>query len=832
MIPRSGGNRYSGDSQFIYRPGELAGDNLARHRPWGVENPPGSKFIMDLTGAQGGPLKRDKLWFFGTGRDNRVTNYVLNTFFDDGSRGYDDNYVKDLLGRLTYQARSNLKIQGYFDKIWKFKGHEMGSLTDPETAAGRRDTPNYSTGNLKATWTPTGRLLIEGGYSVNNETRHTVSTGGVFAREIDPVSRSGAADYQRNGWYSHVRRAADGASAVSNTLSDSDQFPIRDNFQVSGSYVIASHTIRAGIGWERGEFFHRNEVHGDIYVQNYDRYVQDPVTHNFTFIQPESVTIANTPTISQERMKANMGIYVQDQWTMKRLTLNYGIRYEWLNSQVDASTSPAGRFVPAREQPEVKDRPNWTDWAPRFSMVYDLFGNGRTAVKYSVNRYNSAETTGIAAGFNVMSLISAQGTRQWTDLNGDDIAQGQRTWHADGTFTDCVYQTPGCEIHLSGPSGVNPVTGAAQTLNPMPPTWGIPAGLPVYVPYPRQYRWEHGAEVQHQITPRIGATFGWTRWDRYNNTKQVNIFRRSYEEDYTTHQLFNPIDGTPLPYLYYDITQAASIRQSAAGAIRTDLEPRNKLFYDGWQTEVRVRPWAGAQITGGIFFERQRNRDCESSIPGVFVSPDTLQYCDDSDLLGDGSGIKNPLIRNYKLNFSFPLWDQDWPLAKILYGFTVGAFYQNLDEGSFNQSFTYGRTNQRYPTGEPSITVNGVTTNFVDAAGNIAPAVPCPAGQAVCAVPGALSLPLTTTSSSTGQAISIPSLQRDERLNQIDVKISRSFRVGRFTMAPTFEVFNALNQDTILSRQSLTYFNTGGSYLRPNTILKPRLWGFGYMLKW
>src|SRR5262245_43954707 len=125
MIPRSGGNRYSGDSQFIYRPGELAGDNLSRHEPWGVANPPGSKFISDLTIAQGGPLKKDKLWFFGTGRDNRVTNYVLNTFFDDGSRGYDDNYVRDLLGRLTYQATSKLKVQGYFDKIWKFKGHEM-----------------------------------------------------------------------------------------------------------------------------------------------------------------------------------------------------------------------------------------------------------------------------------------------------------------------------------------------------------------------------------------------------------------------------------------------------------------------------------------------------------------------------------------------------------------------------------------------------------------------------------------------------------------------------------------------------------------------------------
>jgi hypothetical protein len=812
MIPRSGGNRYSGDSQFIYRPGELAGDNLARHEPWGVANPPGSKFISDLTVAQGGPIKQDKLWFFATGRDNRVTNYVLNTFFDDGSRGYDDNYVKDLLGRLTWQAKSNLKVQGYFDKIWKFKGHEMGSNTDPETAAGRRDTPNYSTGSLKATWTPTGRLLIEGGYSVNNETRHTVSTGGVFPREIDSLSRQGQPTYQQNGWYSHVRHSADGASAVSSTLSDSDQFPIRDNFQASMSYVIGSHTIRGGIGWERGTFFHRNEVHGDIYAQNYDSYVQDPVTHNYTFIQPLSVTIANTPTISRERMKANMGIYAQDQWTLNRLTLNYGIRWEWLNSQVDPSTSPPGRFVPAREQPEVLDRPNWTDWAPRFSMVYDLFGNGRTALKYSVNRYNTAETTGLADNFNVMSLTSS--TRQWTDLNGDDIAQGQRTWHADGTFTDCVYQTPGCEIYLSGPAGVNPITGLPQTQTALSPNFGIPAGIPVYTPYPRQYRIEHGIEVQHQITPRVGATFGWTRWDRFNNTKSVNQFRQAYDIDYRTVQFFNPIDGTPLPFLYYDITPAAQARQNATGAVTTVIEPKNKLFYDGWQTEVRVRPWAGAQITTGVFVERQRNRDCETSLPGMVVEPNSLQYCDDSDLLGDGSGITNPLIKHFKLNFSFP----------IFYGFTLGAFYQNLDQGALNRTFQYGRSNQRYPDGSAA---------YRDAAGNVAPAVPCPAGQAVCAVPGALSAPsFVATSGNITQALDIPSLNRDERLNQLDIKISRSFRVGRFTMAPTFEVFNAFNNDAILSRQSVAYMNTAGSYLRPNNIVKPRLWGFGYMFKW
>jgi hypothetical protein len=80
---------------------------------------------------------------------------------------------------------------------------------------------------------------------------------------------------------------------------------------------------------------------------------------------------------------------------LNRLTVNAGIRWEQLKAQVLASESPAGRFVPARTQGEVQNLPNWTHFAPRLALVYDLFGSGKTAVKYSLNRYNQARTTGI-----------------------------------------------------------------------------------------------------------------------------------------------------------------------------------------------------------------------------------------------------------------------------------------------------------------------------------------------------------------------------------------------------------------------------------------------------
>ncbi len=67
--------------------------------------------------------------------------------------------------------------------------------------------------------------------------------------------------------------------------------------------------------------------------------------------------------------------------------------------------------------------PNWKDWAPRFSTVYDLFGNGKTALKYSLNRYNQSRTTGIAADLQPAALA---------DVGRAALARPQRRRHRAG----------------------------------------------------------------------------------------------------------------------------------------------------------------------------------------------------------------------------------------------------------------------------------------------------------------------------------------------------------------------------------------------------------------
>jgi len=838
MIPREGGNRFAGDLQAAYRPGEgspilsgLQGNNLStRLQDMKIATQPGQVYISDLTVSEGGPVMKNKVWFFASARDNRVNNYVLDTKFDDGSPGDNAEYIRDLLGRGTGQLTPKIKVTGYYDRVSKHRAHAMSALQDPETAAVEWTSPNYSTGAAKGTWSATPKLLIDGGYSFNIELRDQTSTGIRATRNMDPISLMGTPGYQTNAWYSNVSETSDvGGRQTSAATTFSQEWPRQATWQASATYITGSHTFKGGFQDESGLFLHTADTNGDLERENYTAGSQDPTNANWTFAQPKSVVITNTPRIRQERMNHISGIYAQDQYRYKRLTVNAGIRWEYVNSQVDRTEVPAGRWVPARVQPEVKNVPNWKDWAPRSSFVYDVFGNGRTAVKYSLNRYNSAETTTTASGFNILATQTS--SRQWTDLNGDGIAQGARVWNDDGTFgvnhdnTDCVYQTAGCEIYLSGPSGVDPVTGLAQTLTPLAANFGLPGSIPLYNGFPRQYRIEQGVEFQHQLLPRLSVTMAYVHWQRYNNTVPTSTtasgsFLNRYRtaDQYTAMQFFNPISGEPVPYQYYNLSTAGSTLQNQAGGTISMVEPLHTVKYNSYQFDFRARPYRGAQIFGGATFQRTRSVQCDTSTDFV-IDPNQIRFCDQNDLLGDGSNIGTPFTKDFKIAFSVPVW----------YNFTFSAAYQNLDQGAFTRTFTYGKSSNFYPDGSAA---------FVDSRGVILAATPCPAGQAVCAVPGATSAPSTLTATSTTQNIDIPGLLRDERLSQIDIKLARTFRTKSLTISPTFEAFNLTNGDTIINRSSVNYPSTktavGGAstYLRPSDVLKPRLIGFGVIVKW
>ena len=764
LIPREGGNRFSGDTGVAYRPGEWQGNNLTQRLiDAGLTAGNTTNYIVDFTVSQGGPIVRDKLWFFATYRDYDTKNGVSNTFFDDGSQGTDFNYIRQGSGRVTYQLSTKNKVGGFYDRISKYRSNDMQSLVDPETASLVWTSPDYHTAGVKWTSTVSSRVLVEGGYSENIEYRDTEPQSGIAAER-------GSAE-----WYARSTKVLQSSTLGGRTTAPNNwgsDWPGRRNIQGSVSYVTGSHSVKAGVQWQWGTFYHRDESNGDI-VQRFQTAIKDEHGAVIGFANPLDVLAQNTPVQSRERLNRDLGFFVQDTWTIKRLTVTGGIRRESLNSQVDSLTAAAGRFVPERTHTEITDLPDWGDWAPRFQAAFDLFGNSKTAIKYSANRYNAAQTTGIAATFNALGRANSTDVIPWVDKNGDQIAQGGRSWNADGTqFTNCDFRNDnGCELDLS-------VLRA---------NFGLLNEPGVYGGFPRAYNIEQGVEIQHELMPRLSVTG--TYYYGYNRNLTTTINRAVTPADYNTLQIYNPVDGTP--FTVYNISAAA---QARASDNYTFNDPDRFLRYQSFSTEFRARPGAGALIFGGVSWERElANATSATALNctiGELQNPNQLRFCDRSDL---PEGMAIPYAIHGKLSASYPL---RWNIV-------LSGSFQSVAGGSRTLNYLITRGVTRYPADCPS---------------------PCPAGAIVIPTAQLATATLTTPLFPAGSPD-----YRDERLNQLDLKVQQTFRYRGVRFSPAFEAFNVNNSDKIITYAST---NFGPTWSQPNSIVQGRILGVSMKVQW
>ena len=249
---------------------------------------------------------------------------------------------------------------------------------DPATASGVWNSPIYTTGSVKFSSAVTQQDLLEGGFSTNYERYNISAQPGIVANAV--FARVVLDDPEERHWDRH-------ATGTTTTRPTQGMYP--DRFAAAGSvsYVTGAHNIKVGVQDTWGRYRQFRSANGDLRA----------IFKNGTPIQ---ATILNTPVNYQDNLKADLGVYAQDSWTLNRLTVNYGARVGILrerhpgrNVRQSAASTAARTFGPI-------DMPTWKSISPRGGVVYDLFGNQKTALKFSIGRYEQAGTTGFSDSYN------------------------------------------------------------------------------------------------------------------------------------------------------------------------------------------------------------------------------------------------------------------------------------------------------------------------------------------------------------------------------------------------------------------------------------------------
>ncbi len=204
-IPKDGSNTLTGSLFYSQTPSSFQSNNFTPALgALGLKAPNRVEKILDVNAGVGSPVKKNKLWFYSSvriwGVDQTVTDSFYNrdlthrTFDPDFTQPtVDDNLIKSGVIRLTYQASGRHKFAAYADGIIKFRGHECAANTFPTAeACGVRNPKRYYTAQAKYTGTLTSSLLVEAGWSENDETYSTQEvqpgTGPTAVGRVDRVT--------------------------------------------------------------------------------------------------------------------------------------------------------------------------------------------------------------------------------------------------------------------------------------------------------------------------------------------------------------------------------------------------------------------------------------------------------------------------------------------------------------------------------------------------------------------------------------------------------------------------------------------------------------------
>jgi Carboxypeptidase regulatory-like domain len=764
MIPKTGGNRYSGtffatavNSAFE---GTNTDDELVAR---GLRTPNSLKHQSDFNPGFGGPLKQDQLWFYTSGRFTRQANYVGGLFknLNEGDitkwayvpnpdeRAVNNATEESINLRLTWQANKTNKFNFFYDQHWRCQC----GVTSPvisEEAANHIEYPISDLRSIAYTATPTSRILVEARAGWRREEYAYTPTS-----DIDP-ERLLIPVIDQGGLIPGLLYRGGGISSATQPYQRT--LGVSIPFGASLSYVPGSHSFKVGfynVTAQRTSNVSDNVAH---------------LTYQFNNGTPNQLTERATPLYRAERQRWDLGIYAQDKWTLDRLTLSYGMRFDHFSSYFPEQSLVPGPLVPTRNVTFAKtEMASWYDIVPRLGSAYDLFGDGKTALKVALNKYVIAQglqgTYGDTA--NPVNRMANIVTRSWTDQDRDFVADCDLTSTAvqdlrssGGDFCGVVSDVNFGRSTLSLNYDPDVLTG-----------WGT-----------RPYQWEFSASVQREIGRGLSVDFGYfRRWfGNYGVTDNLNLG----PADYTSFGITAPLDprlpdggGYTVNGFYNINPDKVTVVPSNSYTLASNYGEQT-AHWNGFDIGVNVRPRNGLTIQGGVSTGRMETDNCNviSSLPdgqsfrifgagagGNEIVALTAPYCHQKDnFLTDGKVIGTYNIPKIDVTIS-------------------GLFYSRPG---------------------PVIMANKVFLNS-----DVAPSL----GRNLAANAQTITLNLVRPGSMFG-----------DRRNQLDIRFTKLFRVDRTRIGANFELYNAFNENAVLT-ENITYRDASINGWRiPTSVQPPR----------
>jgi hypothetical protein len=765
-ILKDGGNNFSGSAFMGGTKGTWVANNIddrLRARALTVAN--GIDHLEAFTGSLGGPILRNRLWWILSARHQSTETTIANVpKFVTAPNGEvfkatNDLYVRSVSTRLTWQAARNYKIAGFLERWWHKKGHSIAAGTDPR-AGEQRDPRNahHAIGNIKLTAPVTNKWLVEAGWSFAEFYWRGGSPSGTpaatahdfpFTPEWYATAMTTDTALNRNFpdkcIYAYLP-APNGCTAW-NATREQRQESVHNEAKFAASYVTGSHNIKVGIENDWGPGRQRKNTRNGHLIQLYSNNL------------PSQVEVYNNPVIQPAFVAYDVGIFAQDSWTIKRLTINPGLRVQWVETGMYASSMAAGRFAPARYIEEERGLIDFgADYAPRFSAVYDLFGHGRTALKASWSKYYRNYDGDIAA--NAYGRAGERSERRtWLDT---DLVPGTNTPSGIAKATNSNGIAEDNEIGISPSQGqfANPDRPDRKALN-----------------LERQFNNEITAGIQHQLTSRVavGAMFYKRKIGDLAFQDRTNIGA----SDYTSFQVAMPdvsrdpdvaavLKATDMVPVYN--LNPAKLSVFNIGVVdRSDTT--NDTLYTGFEASFNARLPGGAMVFGSWTADHTLQRWCDNNDdPNGPVT--TGQFNPTSAT----TGVDAPLGGRYCDQTKFP-----YPLVhEFKFAGNYGLPY-GLDFGAILQS--YG--------GQERVI-------------QWQPAAPL--------FPGGLRTQAQTF------VLNAPGSIFYDRWNQLDINLKKNFRHNGKVLTFQIDVFNVLNSNAIRAANN----NVGTSLGNATTIMLGR----------